>query len=257
MENVTRVLVVDDNEAITTRIEKQFSSHAVIKVVNVINNGKEALDYIIKHQGEYDIICMDIILPEIDGLSILKRMKQEHIKKKIIVLTSYKKEYTINMTNQYGVSYYMLKPFSMLALETRIIELAQKDSLKTVKLNDQEREVHIAISKILHQLGIPSHIKGYNYIRESVFLFYKNSDSYGGITKEIYPEVALKYSTTASRVERAIRHAIEVSWNRGDYDLMEELFGNSVAFDKAKPTNSEFIASIADRLRYDKKLLQV
>ena len=257
MENVTRVLVVDDNKSITAKIEKQFSSHAVIKVVKVINNGKSALDYIINHKNEYDIICMDIILPDIDGLTILEKMKQEGIKKKVIVLTSYKKEYTINMTNNYGVSYYMLKPFSMLALETRIIELAQKDSLKTVKLNDQEREVHIAISKILHQLGIPSHIKGYNYIRESVFLFYKNSDSYGGITKEIYPEVALKYSTTASRVERAIRHAIEVSWNRGDYDLMEELFGNSVAFDKAKPTNSEFIASIADRLRYDKKLLQV
>ncbi len=257
MENVTRVLVVDDNKSITAKIEKQFSSHAVIKVVNVLNNGAEALDYIINHKNEYDIICMDIILPDIDGLTILEKMKQEGIKKKVIVLTSYKKEYTINMTNQYGVSYYMLKPFSMLALETRIIEIAKKENLKAVELNDKERELHVAISKILHQLGIPSHIKGYNYIRESVFLFYKNSDSYGGITKEIYPEVALRFSTTASRVERAIRHAIEVSWNRGDYDLMEELFGNSVAFDKAKPTNSEFIASIADRLRYDKKLLRI
>ena len=257
MENVTRVLVVDDNKSITAKIEKQFSSHAVIKVVNVLNNGAEALDYIINHKNEYDIICMDIILPDIDGLTILEKMKQEGIKKKVIVLTSYKKEYTINMTNQYGVSYYMLKPFSMLALETRIIEIAKKENLKAVELNDKERELHVAISKILHQLGIPSHIKGYNYIRESVFLFYKNSDSYGGITKEIYPEVALRFSTTASRVERAIRHAIEVSWNRGDYDLMEELFGNSVAFDKAKPTNSEFIASIADRLRNDKKLLRI
>ena len=257
MENVTRVLVVDDNKSITAKIEKQFSSHAVIKVVKVVNNGKDALDYIINHKEEFDIICMDIILPEVDGLTILERMKEENIRKKIIVLTSYKKEYTINMTNQYGVSYYMLKPFSMLALETRIIELAKRENVKAVELNDKERELHVAISKILHQLGIPSHIKGYSYIRESVFLFYKNSDSYGGITKEIYPEVALKFSTTASRVERAIRHAIEVSWSRGDYDLMEEIFGNSVAFDKAKPTNSEFIATIADRLRYDKKLLRV
>ena len=257
MENVTRVLVVDDNKSITAKIEKQFSSHAVIKVVNVLNNGAEALDYIINHKNEYDIICMDIILPDIDGLTILEKMKQEGIKKKVIVLTSYKKEYTINMTNQYGVSYYMLKPFSMLALETRIIEIAKKENLKAVELNDKERELHVAISKILHQLGMPSPINGHDYIRESVFLFYKNSDSYGGITKEIYPEVALRFSTTASRVERAIRHAIEVSWNRGDYDLMEELFGNSVAFDKAKPTNSEFIASIADRLRYDKKLLRI
>ncbi len=257
MENLTRVLVVDDNITITTRIEKQFSSHAVIKVVKVINNGRLALDYIINHKNEYDVICMDIILPELDGLTILEKMKENNIHKKVIILTSYKKEYTISMTNNYGVSYYMLKPFSMLALETRIIEIAQKEGIRSNELNDQELQLHVAISKILHQLGIPSHIKGYSYIRESVFLFYKNYDNYGGITKEIYPEVALRFSTTASRVERAIRHAIEVSWNRGDYDLMEEIFGNSVAFERAKPTNSEFIATIADRLRYDKKLLQV
>ena len=158
MENLTRVLVVDNNENITAKIEKQFSSHAVIKVVKVVNNGKDALDYIINHKEEFDIICMDIILPEVDGLTILERMKEENIRKKIIVLTSYKKEYTINMTNQYGVSYYMLKPFSMLALETRIIELAKRENVKAVELNDKERELHVAISKILHQLGIPSHI---------------------------------------------------------------------------------------------------
>ncbi len=257
MENVTKVLVVDNNKNITTKIEKQFSSHAVIKVVKTIENGNVALDYILNNKNEFDIIVMDLILPEIDGLTILEQMKENNIRKKIIVITSYKKEYTVNMTNNYGVSYYMLKPFSMLALETRILELSNKELVKTNELNDEEREVHVAISKLLHQLGIPSHIKGYTYIRESVFLFYKNSDSYGGITKEIYPEVAIKYSTTASRVERAIRHAIEVSWTRGDYDLMEEIFGNSVAFDRAKPTNSEFIATIADRLRFDKKLLHI
>ena len=257
MENVTRVLVVDNNQNITARIEKLFSSHAVIKVVKTIENGNVALDYILNHKYEFDIIVMDLILPDIDGLTILQKMQEQNIKKKTIVITSYKKEYTINMTNNYGVSYYMLKPFSMLALETRILELGNKEFNKVAELNDNERIVHVAISKLLHQLGIPSHIKGYTYIRESVFLFYKNNDAYGGITKEIYPEVAIRYSTTASRVERAIRHAIEVSWTRGDYDLMEEIFGNSVAFDRAKPTNSEFIATIADRLRFDKKLLTI
>ena len=255
MENNTRVLVVDNNKNITSKIKEQFSSHAVIKVVKTIENGSEALDYILECKNEYDIIVMDLILPEIDGLTILEKMKQQNIKKKVIILTSYKKEYTVNMTNMYGVSYYMLKPFSILALETRLIELGNSSYLKAERLNEKENEVHVAISKLLHQLGIPSHIKGYSYIRESVFLFYKNSDAYSGITKEIYPEVALRFSTTASRVERAIRHAIEVSWTRGDYDLMEEIFGNSVAFDRAKPTNSEFIATIADRLRYDRKLL--
>jgi len=257
MENITRVLVVDNNKNVTSKIQEQFSSHAVIKVVKTMENGAKALDYILECKNEFDIIVMDLILPEVDGLTILEKMKEQNIKKKVIILTSYKKEYTINMTNSYGVSYYMLKPFSMLALETRILELGNNENLKVKVLNETEKEVHVAISKLLHQLGIPSHIKGYSYIRESVFLFYQNSDAYGGITKEIYPEVALRFSTTASRVERAIRHAIEVSWTRGDYDLMEEIFGNSVAFDRAKPTNSEFIATIADRLRYDKKLLHI
>lgn len=257
MENTTRVLVVDNNQNVTSRIKEQFSSHAVINVVKTIENGKVALDYILECKNDFDIIVMDLILPEIDGLTILEQMKQKNIRKKVIILTSYKKEYTINMTNKYGVNYYMLKPFSPLALEARILELGNNANLKTKTLNDDEKEIHVAISKLLHQLGIPSHIKGYTYIRESVFLFYRDSDSYGGITKEIYPEVALRYSTTASRVERAIRHAIEVSWARGDYDLMEEIFGNSVAFDRTKPTNSEFIATIADRLRFDKKLLHI
>jgi len=257
MENTTRILVVDNNQNVTNRIKEQFSSHAVIKVVNKIDNGKEALDYILNNKDSFDIIVMDLILPEIDGLTILQAMKEHNIKKKTIVITSYKKEYTVNMTNNYGVSYYMLKPFSILALETRILELGNREYNKKTELNDNDRVVHVAISKLLHQLGIPSHIKGYTYIRESVFLFYKNSESYGGITKEIYPEVAIRYSTTASRVERAIRHAIEVSWSRGDYDLMEEIFGNSVAFDRTKPTNAEFIATIADRLRFDKKLLHI
>ncbi len=257
MENITRVLVLDNNTNVTTKIEKQFSSHAVIKVVKIIDNGKEALNYIKNKANTFDIIVMDLILPEIDGLTILQSMKENNIKKKVIVITSYKKEYTVNMTNNYGVSYYMLKPFSLLALETRILEISNNSLIKSSELDDGEKVVHVAISKLLHQLGIPSHIKGYVYIRESVFLFYKNSDIYGGITKEIYPEVAIRFSTTASRVERAIRHAIEVSWTRGDYDLMEEIFGNSVAFDRAKPTNSEFIATIADHLRFDKKLLKI
>lgn len=257
MENITRVLVIDNNQNVISRIKEQFSSHAVIKVVNTIESGSVALDYILECKNEFDVIVMDLIIPEIDGLTILEKMKENNIRKKVIILTSYKKEYTINMTNNYGVSYYMLKPFSPLALETRILELGKSENLKTPDLNESEKEVHVAISKLLHQLGIPSHIKGYTYIRESVFLFYRDSDAYGGITKEIYPEVALRYSTTASRVERAIRHAIEVSWSRGDYELMEEIFGNSVAFDRAKPTNSEFIATIADRLRFDKKLLHI
>ncbi len=254
MKNNAKILVIDNNKSIISKIEKQFSNHAVIKVVKTLDNGKDALDYILNNQNDFDIIVMDLILPEIDGLTILQQMKDHNIDKKIIIITSYKKEYTVNMTNNYGVSYYMLKPFSLLALETRILEISNQNVVKTRVLTDNDKQVHIAISKLLHELGIPSHIKGYTYIRECIFLFYKESDSYSGITKQIYPEVAIRYSTTATRVERAIRHAIEVSWTRGDYALMEEIFGNSVAFDKAKPTNAEFIATLADRLRYDRNL---
>ena len=112
----------------------------------------------------------------------------------------------------------------------------------------------MAITSLLHSLGIPSHIKGYNYIRDSIDLMYNHPSMIGAITKELYPEIANRYDTTASRVERAIRHAIEVSWNRGDYDVMESLFGNSVDYDRAKPTNSEFIATLADKLRLDANL---
>jgi len=257
MKQNVNVLVVDNNSNVTSEIKKKFSSHAVINVVKTINNGQDALDYVINNSKAFDVLIMDIILPELDGVTILQRMKELNIRKKVIVLTGYKKEYGMSLVEAYSISYYMLKPFSMLALETRILELGNQKAIKIKELSDTDKEIHMAITKLLHKLGIPSHIKGYNYIRESVYLLYKDSDLYSGITKDIYPKVATKYSTTTSRVERAIRHAIEVSWGRGDYDVMEEIFGNSVALDRDKPTNAEFIATLADRLRYDEKLLKL
>ena len=252
MKTNINVLMIDDNESIISKTMEYFSSHAVINVVKTINNGKEGLDYILNNQNSFDIILMDIIMPEMDGISILEEMKKNNIKKNVIILTSYKKESTVKMISRYDVDYYMLKPFDMNALEKRIIEVVEPDAAEaTVKSN----KVEIEISKLLHSLGIPSHIRGYQYIRESVYMMYENPDMIGGITKSIYPEIAVRFDTTASRVERAIRHAIEVSWARGDYDLMEELFGHSVDYDRSKPTNSEFIATLADNLRLNKKLV--
>ncbi|MBQ6687048.1 MAG: sporulation transcription factor Spo0A [Bacilli bacterium] len=254
MKNSINILVVDDNPSVVSSIKKYFSSHAVINVVNTIDNGKEALEHITSKEINYDLIIMDILMPEVDGIEILSEMKNHNINSKVIVLTSYKKDYTVKLTNNYGVSYYMLKPFSLASLEKRILEICNEDSLVTDESNNV---VEIAISKLLHSLGIPSHIKGYQYIRESIYLMYQNPNLISGITKEIYPEIAMKFDTTASRVERAIRHAIEVSWNRGDYELMEEIFGHSVDYDRAKPTNSEFIATLADKLRIDKNYIKV
>ena len=143
----------------------------------------------------------------------------------------------------------MLKPFDFMDFEKRILELFDKRETKNIDL--RYNNIQMSITKILHELGIPSHIKGYQYIREGVGIIFEHPETIGGITKELYPELASRFETTVSRVERAIRHAIEVSWNRGDWHLMEEIFGNSVDIDKAKPTNSEFMVTIADKLRLD------
>lgn len=246
MKTTINVLIIDDNESVISKTKQYFSSHAVIRVVKTINNGKEGLNYILKNQNDFDLILMDIIMPEVDGVSILEEMKKHNIDKKVIVLTSYNKEAAIKLINQYHVDYFMLKPINMQNLEKRILDVANEN---VVQEETKDNKIELAISKLLHSLGIPSHIRGYQYIRESIYMMYQNPDMIGGITKCIYPEIASRFDTTASRVERAIRHAIEVSWARGDYDVMEELFGHSVDYDRSKPTNSEFIATLADNLR--------
>ncbi len=251
MEKKINALVIDDNVNLLKSIKQYFSSHAVINIYETATDGEEGLEKIIQNQNNIDIIIMDLIIPKLDGISLLEKLKENHLDKKIIVLTSYKNEETIKLANEYNISYYMLKPYNNEILEKRIIN-AMENKKEHLELTTEK--VRLSISKLLHDLGVPSHIKGYQYIRESIYLMYENPDLVGGITKELYPEIAVKFDTTSSRVERAIRHAIEVSWNRGDYDLMEEIFGHSVDYDRAKPTNSEFIATLADKLRIDKKV---
>lgn len=254
MKTNIRVLMIDDNEQIIREVENYFKGHAVISLVKKATDGLTGLELIKNHQEEYDLILMDVLLSKKDGIEILEEIKQEGIKKHVIIVSSYKKEYSIKMASKYDIDYYMLKPFSLESLEKRICEVVNGDSIE-VKDNTENNKIQMAISKLLHSLGVPSHIKGYQYIRESIYMMYTSKEMLGGITKEIYPEIALRFDTTASRVERAIRHAIEVSWSRGDYDLMEEIFGHSVDYDRAKPTNSEFIATLADRLRIDHNLV--
>ena len=178
-----------------------------------------------------------------------KELKKKNISKNIIVETSYNSGDIIRKVSEYGVNYYILKPFELTDLENRILDIYKVNERKTI--NIFENKLEISITRMLHELGMPSHIKGYQYIRDGILMIYNNPEIIGGITKELYPDVATKYNTTVSRVERAIRHAIEVSWNRGNWDLMEEIFGHSVDIDKAKPTNSEFIVTIADKLRLE------
>lgn len=254
MKTNVRVLMIDDNANLIRKVKEYFKGHAVINLAYEASDGNKAMELIKDHQNDYDLILMDLLLSEKDGIEILEEMKNEGIEKHVIIVSSYKKEYAIKMASKYNIDYYMLKPFSLESLEKRILEVIDLEE-KNVGLEKEENNVQIAISKLLHSLGVPSHIKGYQYIRESIYLMYMSKDMIGGITKEIYPEIAMRFDTTASRVERAIRHAIEVSWSRGDYELMEEIFGHSVDFDRAKPTNSEFIATLADRLKIDQNLI--
>lgn len=244
MKNTYRLLVVDNDQFTTNQLKNYFSSHAVMNVVKVIEDGKEGLNYILNNRDSFDCLIIDLLLPGIDGISILETLKEKRIEKRIMVLSGYKDNRIMKDISKLNIDYYMLKPFSLESLENRL-----KDILLTKKEYDKNKDMEKNISRILHNLGVPSHIKGYAYIRDSIKIMYQSEDMIGGITKEIYPEIAKKYDSTVSRVERAIRHAIEISWNRGDYEIMEEIFGHSVDFDRAKPTNSEFIATIADHLR--------
>ena len=244
-----RVLMIDDNQSLVDMVKEYFTNHSKIEVVLSCKDGEEGLDTIINKSDEYDIILLDLVMPKKDGLYVLSELNKRGIDKNIIVATSYNEPKVIRKVSEYGVSYYILKPFDLADLEGRILELSQ--SMESKSMNLYHSNLQISITKMLHELGMPSHIKGYQYIREGISMIYANPGLIGGITKELYPELAIKFDTTVSRVERAIRHAIEVSWNRGNWDYMEELFGHSVDIDKAKPTNSEFIVTVADKLRLE------
>ena len=248
MEKI-KLLVVDDNKNLVDMIEEYFSSSNSVMVNLKAYDGVEGLELIKDKQNEYDAIILDLIMPNKDGIYVLEEMKKLEINKKVIVSTSYNSPEVIRKISELGASYYLLKPYDMKDLDKRISELFNKTDSTNIDFGYSS--LQSSITKILHELGIPSHIKGYQYIRNAIGIIYERPETIGGITKELYPELASKFDTTVSRVERAIRHAIEVSWNRGDWDLMEEIFGHSVDIDKAKPTNSEFIVTIADKLRLE------
>lgn len=244
-----RVLMIDDNVSLIDMVREYFSGHKKIEIVDYAYDGVEGLDKIVNGGDSYDLVLLDLIMPKKDGMFVLGELKKKNIVKNIIVETSYNEPKVIRRVSEYGVNYYILKPFELIDLESKILDIFEFINSKSINL--YHSNLQISITKMLHELGMPSHIKGYQYIREGINMIYNNPDIIGGITKELYPDIASKYDTTVSRVERAIRHAIEVSWNRGDLDYMEELFGHSVDIDKAKPTNSEFIVTVADKLRLE------
>ena len=253
----TKLLIVDDNKALVDMIEEYFKNDKNIMVSLKEYSGEDGIKTIENKINEYDVIILDLIMPKKDGLFVLEEMKNKKINKPVIVSTSYNSDEMIRKVSEYGVTYFLLKPYDLCDLEKRILETVNEETKENKNINIYHNNLQISVTKILHELGVPSHIKGYQYIREGIILIYNNPKLIGGITKELYPEISNKFNTTVSRVERAIRHAIEVSWNRGDWNLMDEIFGHSVDVDKAKPTNSEFIVTVADKLRLEHRKASV
>ena len=246
-----KLLIIDDNIKLVEMIEEFFEGNDAIDVSLKAYSGEDGFKLIEKEQDNYDAIILDLIMPGKDGIYVLEEMKKKGINKPVIISTSYNSDEMIRRVSEFGVKYFLLKPYELTDLENRIMELEDDSKKESKNINIYHNNLQISVTKILHELGVPSHIKGYQYIREGIMLIYNNPEMIGGITKELYPEIADRFDTTVSRVERAIRHAIEVSWNRGDWDLMDEIFGHSVDIDKAKPTNSEFIVTVADKLRLE------
>lgn len=248
--NKIKLMMIDDNVNLVGMVKEYFKDNELIELVYTAHDGLEGINLIEKEINNFDVLILDLIMPKKDGMYVLQEMKRRNLEKNVIVATSYNAVDVIREVSEYGANYFILKPFELDDLEKRVLELSNNHKVKK-NLDFYHSNLQISITKLLHQLGIPSHIKGYQYIRDGISIIYNRPETIGGITKELYPELANKYNTTISRVERAIRHAIEVSWNRGDLDTMEEIFGHSVDIDKAKPTNSEFIVTIADKLKLE------
>ena len=270
MNEKIRVLVADDNKEFTATLVSYLSKEENMEVIDVARDGNEALDKIIS--GKPDIVLLDIIMPHLDGLGVLEKLNDVEMDKKpmCIILSAVGQDKITQKAINLGAQYYIVKPFDIGILEKRIKELKffqpsqYKNNFISREIKAQyidispeskkdEKNLEALVTNIIHEVGVPAHIKGYQYLREAIIMVVNNIDIINQITKQLYPEIAYRYETTPSRVERAIRHAIEVAWGRGQTETVESIFGYTVSAAKGKPTNSEFIAMIADKLRLELK----
>lgn len=289
MEDKTiTVLIVDDNKGFRDILSEFIGEVNGISVVGTAKDGIEAINMI--RSLTPDVVVLDIIMPQIDGIGVLENIKSSDIKKqpKFIMLSALGQDNITQKALALGASYYVVKPFDLNVLVSRIRDLSVKSETqfnsesndtsmivsesynssyiasKAVNTGTQStnsysntpsrhiadsREIEFEVTKAMHDIGIPAHIKGYQYLRDAIILSIEDNEMINYVTKRLYPCIAKNHSTTPSRVERAIRHAIEVAWNRGQVEVFDEIFGYSINSGKGKPTNSEFIAMIADRLR--------
>ena len=244
-----RLLVIDDNQDYIELLKEFFQTVPDIELVLEAFDGKSGISILQSHLEEVDIILLDLIMPHQDGLKVLEYIKDHQINIKVIVITSYSNQEMIHKVSSLGAYYFMIKPFDLEDLKDKI-HMMMKEEERKPSIDLYHNNLQISVTRTLHELGVPSHIKGYQYIREGIILVYEDP-KHLSMMKELYPMIAKNHTSTVKNVERNIRHAIEISWNRGDWELMEDLFGNSIDVDKAKPTNREFILTIADKLRLE------
>ena len=257
MEKKLKIVVADDSTELGQSCAKALKSYGM----DVVLCEKDGLRVVEKlHTYRPDVILADVFMPNLDIIGVLENIRKldEKDRPMVMAMSSTDNQRLEKETLDAGASYYFLKPFDINSMAERIIRISGwRNEVSPVVVRNNvvtDPELEVMITDIIHQIGVPAHIKGYHYLREAIILSVKNSEMINSVTKILYPAVAKKYATTSSRVERAIRHAIEVAWDRGDIDTLNAYFGYTVQNERGKPTNSEFIAMISDKLRLRMKI---
>lgn len=252
MLNKVRVLIGDDS------VEYGIAFANTLRglgwyVVTRPKDGNKIYESIINDSP--DVVVIDTVLPNVDAIEIMKRVfaQNDGTGPGFIVTSSYDNPFVEKQVMEAGAAYYMLKPFDAAALRDRILSVVKKDEIMSQQSPERKGDLEIVVTDVIHQLGVPAHIKGYHYLREAILSSLSDRELLESVTKSLYPNVACKFQTTSSRVERAIRHAIEIAWDRGNVEILNSFFGYTVNTSKGKPTNSEFIALITDKLRLQYK----
>ncbi len=257
MSDNIKVLIADLSEDFRAILSEALSLEGGFTVAGSTGDGLEALELI--RTGRPDVIVTDVVLSGVDGITFLERVREmpEAERPAALLLSGFTSEQLLTMASDAGAAYYMQKPCDLGALISRLRSLAmnrRQPAKPAVEVSTRRApSLESEVTEIIHEIGIPAHIKGYQYLREAIIRTVEDMDVINAVTKVLYPEVARKFGTTPSRVERAIRHAIEVAWDRGDVEVLQRFFGYTVSGIKGKPTNSEFIAMIADKLYLQKK----
>lgn len=254
-----KIIIVDDNRHLCKILNDYLQGQEDLSIIGVAYDGLEAMELL--QTQEPDLIILDLIMPSLDGLGVLERLNTRTTMKrpKVIMITAFGQESLTHQAMMLGVNYFILKPFDLDVLGKRIRFAIQdtestqtqysSSAFQSVTTEGSEHNLISEVTKVMHQIGMPAHVKGYQYIREAILMVAEDVSLLGAVTKELYPAIAKKFDTIPSRVERGIRHAIELAWERGHADKLKRIYGYPMNFERQKPTNSEFIAVLADKLR--------